>query len=438
MLFPRSLLILIAAVTLVRGEDFTPEGAAVFALRHNKDLLAARHLIAEAEGRLVQAGLWNNPEFELRGDLDLRRNDGDRIYGGGFMQRFPWSGRLAKARAVARVDVAMAIEELRDKERLLAGSVLAKARALLVVERKLRLNDENRELLDRIYKQTGTLMAAGKATAAEARVIELEQTMLALVRETLVVERAAKLAELNGLLGRAPDETLSLGGALPPAPAQATLQSAATEAVSRRPDRQLAALQIDKSQAEQRLAKVERWEDLGVGAGVTREREDGMYDTMVGLTVSVPLPLWNRNQGRVAETQAAQQRATAGVEALDLAIATEIREAQARVTGLASVLTRTRGPAVDLARQTTKLNEETYAAGTGSFLTVFESRKQRLAIEQAAIDTEEQLATAITDWETRTAHFPTTVRAALASEGRRAPKAAPAKSVLKPTKIRFR
>jgi cobalt-zinc-cadmium efflux system outer membrane protein len=432
MLFLRSLLILLAAATIALGENFTPETAAVFALRHNKDLIAARHLIAEAEGRLVQAGLWNNPEFELRTDLDLRRSDGDRIYEGGFMQRFPWSGRLARARAVARVDVAMAIEELRDKERLLAGSVLAKARALLVVERKLRLNDENRELLNRIYQQTSTLTAAGKASAAEARVIELEQTTLGLSRETLVVERQSNLAELNGLLGRAPDEAVSLRGALPPAPGAATLQSAAVGAISRRPDRQLAALQIDKSQAEQRLAKVERWEDIGIGAGVTREREEGMYDTMVGLTVSVPLPLWNRNQGRVAETQAAQQRATAGVEALDLAIATEIREAQARVTGLAGVLTRTRGPAIELARQTTRLNEETYAAGTGSFLTVFESRKQRLAIEQAAIDTEEQLATAITDWETRSAFFPTSVRAALASEGRRTRKATAAKSVLTP------
>lgn len=93
------------------------------------------------------------------------------------------------------------------------------------------------------------------------------------------------------------------------------------------------------------------------------------------------------------------------------------------MTGLASVLTRTRGPALDLARQTTKLIEETYATGTASFLTVFKSRKQRLAIEQAAIDTEEQLAAAITDWEMRTAHFPAAVRAALASEGRRSPKA---------------
>lgn len=430
----RILLFLLIASTIVRGEDFTPESAAVFALRHNKDLVAARHVIAEAEGRLVQAGLWNNPEFEFRTEFDARTKDGKRLYEGGFIQRFPWSGRLAQARAVARVDVAMAIEELRDKERMLAGNVLGKARALLAVDRKLGINADNRSLLDRIFKQTSTLTATGKATAAEARVVELEQTTLDLSREALVVERRAKLAELNGLLGRVPDDGMNMGGAFPEAPDAAALRAAAAQAVSRRPDRQLAALQIDKSQAEQRLAKAERWEDIGIGAGMTRERKEGMYETMVGVVVAVPLPLWNRNQGRIAETQAAKERAAANVAALDLTIATEVREAQARVTGLASVLTRTRGPALDLARQTTKLIEETYATGSASFLTVFESRRQRLAIEEAAIDTEEQLAAAITDWEMRTAHFPAAVRAALASEGRRAPKAAAAKTIVKPAK----
>ena len=307
----RILLFLIIASTIVRGEDFTPETAAVFALRHNKDLVAARHVIAEAEGRLVQAGLWNNPEFEFRTEFDARTKDGKRLYEGGFMQRFPWSGRLAQARAVARVDVAMAIEELRDKERMLAGNVLGKARALLAVDRKLGINADNRSLLDRIFKQTSALTATGKATAAEARVIELEQTTLDLSREALVVERRAKLAELNGLLGRAPDDGMNMGGAFPEAPDAAALRAAAAQAVSRRPDRQLAALQIDKSQAEQRLAKAERWEDIGIGANLVREREEGMYETMVGIGVAIPLPLWNRNQGRIAETQAAQERAAA-------------------------------------------------------------------------------------------------------------------------------
>jgi cobalt-zinc-cadmium efflux system outer membrane protein len=317
----------------------------------------------------------------------------------------------------------MAVGELRDKERRLAGEVLGKARSLLIVDQKLQINDENREVLDRIFKQTSALTATGKASAAEARVIELEKTALALAREALAVEVRTKLAELNGLLGRAPSEPITLSGTLPSAPDQVTLRDAAARAVRDRPDRQLAALQLNKAQAEQHLAKAERWEDIGIGIEITRERHQGEWETMVGIGASIPLPLWNRNQGRIAEAQAAQQRASSNIEALDLGIATEVREAQTRVTGLAGVLARTRGAALDLARQNTKLIEETYASGAASFLTVFESRKQRLAIEQTAVEIEEQLAAAITDWEMRTTHFPDTVRAALSVVGRRASKA---------------
>lgn len=53
--------------------------------------------------------------------------------------------------------------------------------------------------------------------------IELEQTTLDLSREALGVERRAKLAELNGLLGRAPDDGMTMGGAFPEAPDAAAL-----------------------------------------------------------------------------------------------------------------------------------------------------------------------------------------------------------------------
>ena len=38
-------------------------------------------------------------------------------------------------------------------------------------------------------------------------------------------------------------------------------------------------------------------------------------ETMVGVRLSVPLPLWNRNQGEIAETTAARARAVAELQA---------------------------------------------------------------------------------------------------------------------------
>ena len=51
-------------------------------------------------------------------------NEGEYDFATGFKQRFPITGRLTKAKAVARVDVAQAMAEVRNQERLLAGEVL--------------------------------------------------------------------------------------------------------------------------------------------------------------------------------------------------------------------------------------------------------------------------------------------------------------------------
>ena len=52
------------------ASNFTPESAVAVAVANNRDLAAARFAIRQAEGRLKQAGLWPNPEFELS-----RQND---------------------------------------------------------------------------------------------------------------------------------------------------------------------------------------------------------------------------------------------------------------------------------------------------------------------------------------------------------------------------
>lgn len=407
--------ILAAAFVLlpaVRAETFSPEGAAVFALRENRDLAAARFVIAEAEGRLVQAGLWGNPEFKAANQF-ATTDGGDWEVAAGFSQGFPLAGRLRKAKAVARVDVAMAIEELREQGRALAGQVLGKARALLVVDRKVAINEDDRQLLSRIFRQTTSLAATGKAGVADARVIELEQTTLDLARDELLVERRAVVSQLNGLLGRAPGARLAITGSLPGAPTPEVLERAAATGPGLRPELRLAILQADRASSEEVLARAEKWQDLSLGVDLSREREMGMHDTMVSLEVSVPLPFWNRNQGRIEEARAAQMRAITSASARELAIAAEIREAQLRVSGLAQIVEGARGTALNLARRNTELLEETYASGTTSFLTVFESRRQRLMIEQRAIEAEEKLAAAVTDWEMRTMHFPKPIAAAV-------------------------
>jgi len=118
----------IALFVLVAGHaaaaDLSLQGAVNTALMNNRDLAAARHVVGQAHGRLRQAGLLPNPEIEFNGYSDfVSDSEGEGEFVIGLHQWFPLTARLGLARQVARVDVAMALREVRNRERLLIAEV---------------------------------------------------------------------------------------------------------------------------------------------------------------------------------------------------------------------------------------------------------------------------------------------------------------------------
>ena len=105
----------------------------------NLDLRAASYEVDKARGRLLQAGLWPNPELELSTTTDRTFNDeGERTSAAGFQQAFPISGRLRFAKRVSRVDVAQAMAEIRNRERLLIGEVQRDFLSVLLLRQQTR------------------------------------------------------------------------------------------------------------------------------------------------------------------------------------------------------------------------------------------------------------------------------------------------------------
>ncbi|HEX8490542.1 MAG TPA: TolC family protein, partial [Chthoniobacterales bacterium] len=143
----------IALAALESASALTIEQAVAGALRDNLDLRAASYEVEKARGRLLQAGLWPNPELELSTATDSTFNDeGERRSAAGFQQAFPIAGRLRFAKRVSRVDVAQAMAEIRNRERLLIGEVQRDFLNVLLLRQQLAANREfvslNREFVD--------------------------------------------------------------------------------------------------------------------------------------------------------------------------------------------------------------------------------------------------------------------------------------------------
>lgn len=105
---------------------------------------------------------------------------------------------------------------------------------------------------------------------------------------------------------------------------------------SPRPDYAATLAQVDAARNDVELARRSRWQDIGVGLfGELDRSEDqpsGIEDeASVGVRITLPLPLWDRGQGRIAEAAASLDRAEKLARATAARIRAEARLAESQM-----------------------------------------------------------------------------------------------------------
>ena len=397
-----------------RAEDaqinLTPEKAVVFALRGNRELKAARYAIQQAEARLKQAGLMSNPELELGSANDLLlKNEGEYNLSVGFKQRFPITGRLEKERAVARVDVAMALAEVRNQERLFAGEVMDRAREWLVLMDKVKTKEETLGIIKKLIDSSEKRLKVAEVSEADVNLSKIEAEKLSLAKAALLNQQEIAMTELNGLLGRDLKTSLILSGFANLELNADALAAATQQANARRPDHQLAALGIDRAAAEIILAKAGKWEDWTVGFGYSRSV--GKFDSpigtkadnLIGISLTVPLPFWNNNDAKVGEAQANRQRNTAELSALELRIKTEAQSAENQMRRQHGILRQYRDVSLKLAETNMNLLQKGYDEGLYPITAVIQAQQQFTELRQSYSESVGDFLKARTAWEIATA-----------------------------------
>ena len=367
----------------------TVREAAAEALRANAELRAVYEAIEVARARLVQAGLWPNPELKLSGAGDFAfRNEGEHSVGAEVAQRFPIAGRLGRARDVARVDVAAALAEARDFERTLIGDVQRVAFRILALDRAIAtwhgVIGPARELMHASRRR----FEAAEASEVDVNLLAVQLAGFEQERHLLELERGVDAIRLNQLLQREVDAPVILAGSLEDAVLDATaLGQIGAGATERRPDLAAARLLGDRARAEAGLARAEAWEDWSFGVGVDAEKQvfanqpsidpiGTKRDEFLRFGLSVPLPLWNRNQGRVAEALAEERRGAARLAALERGIAAEIAAARSRVVEVSSIERHYREAALPLSRRNVALLDRGYRQGLAPISALVQAEQQ--------------------------------------------------------------
>ncbi|NVZ16715.1 MULTISPECIES: TolC family protein [unclassified Pseudomonas] len=305
--------LLLMTVQGANAQTLTLESALQTAFANNPDMAAAQWEIDIAQGGRQQAGLIPNPVASWDAE-DTRRNS--RTTTVKLSQTLELGGKRG-----ARIDVATRAQEaaaltLEQRRNGLRAEVIDGYYGALRAQVRLDLAQRSVALAER-----GLVVANGRVTAGKTSPVEATRAQVQLSEIRLEFNRAQmglsdayrRLAASTGAASTDFQAVATQAQAAPALPSPAQLLARLEQTAELR----LAELQIVQGEAALGLEKAQRIPDLDVSIGSQYDASVRERVNVVG--VSMPIPLFNRNQGNVL---AASRRAD---QARDLRNATELR-----------------------------------------------------------------------------------------------------------------
>ncbi|MGB8478536.1 MAG: TolC family protein [Acidobacteriaceae bacterium] len=281
----------------------TMQQAVALALRKNPTLLAAKQNLESTRSEEITAGLRQNPVFTLSGsDVTLPANnpaspyaysgDVSRLFERGQKRRW----RLDSARATTQVTES----QYHDLERQTVLAVKNAFTNLLLAKAALKLADSNLTSYRKTVDLTHVRLQAGAISQTDFDRIDLQLASFESDYENAqvnLVQSSDQLQQLLGFVSPRPD--FAIVGTLDPPHLTLSLPDLEQKALAARPDYRAAQQAIQVADANVKLADANGTTDPTLDAGYTRS---GTYNS-VGFYVSIPLRIFDRNQGEKQATR---------------------------------------------------------------------------------------------------------------------------------------
>jgi len=378
------------------AQTLSLEEAWRLAERANPALQAARAGRYAAEGQLAESDalLHNNPTLALDPSRRIVPQPGGpdqrfREWSAGLSQTFEIAGQQGLRKDAARQDLDSLDLALTDLVLQLRADVEEAFVKVLSLQRRVSLERENFALVQSAAAAIGKRVAAGEASRLEGNLaaVEAERTrnQLGLLAENLTVARN----ELAKLLQLAPEQLPEASGEIERRTTYS--RQALVESAAKRP--QLAALERRELAARARLdlERASAYPDVTLGVSAGREGSNDLREQVVGISISLPLPIFRRNQAGIGkamsdltQTQIERQAAARDIRAAVLAQWSRVEQLRERSARLrASVL-----PPLE---ENLRLSQSAFRAGEIGLTELLLVNRQVLEGRRDALEAETEL-----------------------------------------------
>lgn len=350
-------------------------------------IIAAEAEVREAEARARQAGYRQNPELSVEvenfggtGDLKGLQSTEATV---ALNQRLDLGGRRSARVAAARADIAVQRLRLATARADLAQNVRQEFARSVAARETLEQADQAVERARELARVATVLVEAGRDPPLRALRARSALAQALAEQEAARAEELAARSTLASLLGSSVPVGAVTGSSIDLTPAEVDLQ--------RSLEVRLADAETAAAEAELRLQLAERRIDPAVGVGVRHVRETGDFGLVAGF--SMPLRLFDRNQGNIEAARAAVAGARARRASAITSVTARGRNAIATVEAAERRVTALEEGALPEAAEALRLAQIAFREGRASLLELLDAQESYTAA-QAAL-TEARLALAI-------------------------------------------
>jgi cobalt-zinc-cadmium efflux system outer membrane protein len=371
-----------------------------FALINNPELAAFSREIRAGEARTLQAGLRPNPEVEIEieefggsGELSGFDAAATTIQ---LSQLVELGGKRAKRTRLAALGRDIAGWDYEAKRFDVSTDVTKAFVDVLAAQERLDLGEQLLSLSKQVFDTVSEKVKAGKVSPLEetkAKVelsmtrIELERARreLQVARKQLAATWGSASPTFEGVIGEF-DVTLPI-----------STSEQLTDRISQNPDIARWVAEMEQRRAAVELEESNAIPDFALSAGVQRFEETEEEAFILGF--SVPLPLFDRNQGGILEAQHTLARALEERRAEEIRILTELEEAYQKLLSAQMEATVLRNEVLPGAQSAFEAAREGYRRGKFDYLTVLDAQRTLFEAKGQYIEVLAAYRKAVTDVE---------------------------------------
>ncbi len=343
------------------------------ALDHNLRLLADRFDVQIADAAALTASLRPNPVVTVstfHPDTALANagvSPDEQVF------RTDWviEGGAKRQRRIdeAALGKSVAALNLLDATRTLVLDVQSAFVDVQLAELNLALARQNLDVFDNLVSINVERVRTGDLSG-----VELSRSQLAMLQfENDVAQQQTKLqvarTRLSLLVGRGPSgDGLEVAGDLRRDAQPLSLDDLRRLALERRPDVRAARTDQARSVADLRLQLANGRIDYTVSGEYHRAESPTVSGNGVAASISVPLPIFTRNQGEVARARVQQEQLETRLHAVEAEVSAEVGSAYTEYLSTKATVDRVEGEMLTRARDVRSTTEYSYRRGEASFI----------------------------------------------------------------------